>query len=393
MSIGNKLITASLAALIFAAPVFSEDEEKAKAPAPEASSEEQGMVRTVPSVAVPATVTLGGTVVPIRDVTFSAQIPGRIERIAGEEGDFFEEGVEIIAINTDELLAKRRAAWANLANAEASLRNAGVQYSREWISPYGGEMSDSMGGLGAMMKNFTDPMQSFMGGRSSPTYDRYAQRYQFGTAMEQARGQLAAARASIEEIDTKLRDAKSVSPFKGVITKKLVEVGDPVQPGQPLLKFADMSQLEIKVEVPARLMPGVTKGMVVQARLDVGDVEIPARVVQIFPVADPERHTVTVKLELPKGAPGGAGMYAEVMINDINAKVRELPVVPKEALVWRGSLPGIYVMNENNKRELRLVRTGDEVGTDGIAILSGLKAGEQIYIRGAETGNEKSSWN
>ena len=385
MSIRFMTIPVFIVALLLAAPAFSE------APAVTEKTVPEGVLRTVPSVVVPATVTLGGTVVPIRDVTFSAQIPGRIERIAGEEGDFFEQGVELIAINTDELLARRRAAWANLANAEASLRNAGVQYSREWVTPYGGEQNDMMGGMSSIFRSFTGPMQSFTGG--SPVMDRQAQLYQYGTHVEQARGQLAAARASIEEIDTKLRDAKSVSPFKGVITKKLVEVGDPVQPGQPLLKFADMSQLEIEVEVPARLMPGVTKGMVVQARLDVGDVEIPARVVQIFPVADPERHTVTVKMELPKGAPGGAGMYAEVMINDINAKVRELPVVPKDALVWRGSLPGIYVMNNKNKRELRLVRTGDDVGTDGIAILSGLKAGEQIFIKGTEAGKNKSSWN
>jgi multidrug efflux pump subunit AcrA (membrane-fusion protein) len=348
---------------------------------------------TVPNVSVAATVSLGGTVVPFKDVTFSAQIPGRIESIAGEEGDYFEEGVELIAINDDDLLAKRRAAWANLANAEAALRNAGVQYSREWISPYGGEQNDAMGGMGSMMKSFTNPMQGMMGGGSSPGYDRYAQRYQYGTQVEQARSQLSAARASIEEIDTKLRDAKSVAPFKGVITKKLVEVGDTVQPGQPLLKFADMSTLQIKVEVPARLMPGVTMGMVVQARLDVGDVEIPARVVQIFPIADPDRHTVTVKLELPQGAPGGAGMYADVIITDINAEVRELPVVPKDALVWRGSLPGIYVLNPSNKRELRLVRTGDDVGTDGVAILSGIKAGEKIFIKGAEAVKEKGSWN
>jgi len=355
-------------------------------------AQESDIVRTVPSVSVPASVSLGGTVVPIKDVTFSAQIPGRIESIAGEEGEFFEEGAELITINIDDLLAKRRAAWANLANAEAALRNAGVQYSREMISPYGGETNDMMGGMSSMMRNFSNPMQSFSGS-SSPGMDRHAQLYQYGTQVDQARGQLTAARASIEEIDSKIRDAKSVAPFKGVITKKLVEVGDPVQPGQPLLKYADMSQLQIQVEVPARLMPGVTMGMVVQARLDVGNVEVPARVVQIFPVADPDRHTVTVKMELPQGAPGGAGMYAEVMINDINAKVRELPVVPKNALVWRGSLPGIYVKNANNKRELRLVRTGDDVGQDGVAILSGLKAGEQIFIRSTEAGSQNNPWN
>lgn len=351
-------------------------------------------VITVPSVPVGASVSLGGTVVPYKDVTFSAQIPGRIKNIAGEEGDHFESGAELIAINDDDLLAQRRSAWANLANAEAALRNAGVQYNRELISPYGSEQNDAMGGMGSMMKQFTNPMQGMIGSGSSPGFDRYAQRYQSGTQLEQARSQIVSARSAIDTIDTKIRDAKSVAPFDGVITKKLVEVGDPVQPGQPLLKFADMSRLQIKVEVPARLMPGVKKGMVFPARLDVGDVDIQARVVQVFPIADPDRHTVTVKMELPPGAPGGAGMYAEVMINDVNAKVRDLPVVPREALVWRGSLPGVYVMNENNERQLRLVRIGDDVGVDGVAVLSGLRAGERVIVKGKEAAQDgsKSSW-
>ena len=349
-------------------------------------------VITVPSVPVGAAVSLGGTVVPFKDVTFSAQIPGRIESIAGEEGDHFESGAEIIAINIDDLQAQRRSAWANLANAEAALRNAGVQYNKEIISPYGGEMNDSMGGMGSMMKQFTNPMQGMMGSGSSPGYDRYAQRYRSGTQLEQARSQIVSARSAIDTIDTKIRDAKSVAPFNGVITKKLVEVGDPVQPGQPLLKYADVSKLQIKVEVPARLMPGVKKGMVFPARLDVGDVDIQVQVAQIFPIADPDRHTVTVKLDLPQGVPGGAGMYAEVMINDVNAKVRELPVVPKAALVWRGSLPGVYIMNENNQRALRLVRTGDDVGADGVAILSGLRAGERVIVRGSTSNEPNSAW-
>ena len=349
-------------------------------------------VITVPSIPVGAAVSLGGTVVPYKDVTFAAQIPGRIKSIAGEEGDHFKSGAELIAINIDDLQAQRRSAWANLANAEAALRNAGVQYNREIISPYGGEANDSMGGLGSMMKQFTNPMQSWTGSGSSPGYDRYAQRYRSGTQLEQARSQIVSARSAIDTIDTKIRDAKSVAPFDGVITKKLVEVGDPVQPGQPMLKFADVSRLQIKLEVPARLMPGVKKGMVFPARLDVGDVDIQAKVVQIYPIADPDRHTVTVKLDLPQGVPGGAGMYAEVMINDVNARVRELPVVPKTALVWRGSLPGVYVMNDNQQRELRLVRTGDDVGADGVAILSGLRAGERIIVKGSTPNNPNSAW-
>ena len=195
---------------------------------------------TVQGVPVGSMVTLGGTVIPFKDVMFSAQIPGRIRSIAGEEGDQFDEGVELIAINDDDLLAKRRAAFANLNNAEAALRNAGVQYSREVISPYGGEANDSMGGMGSMMKGFTNPMQGMMGGNSSPGMDRHAQLYQQGTIVQQARGQLIGAQSAIQEIDTKIRDAKSIAPFDGVITKKFVEVGDPVQPGQPVIKDADL---------------------------------------------------------------------------------------------------------------------------------------------------------
>ena len=336
-------------------------------------------VITVPSVAVGGTVSLGGTVVPFKEATLSAQLPGRIESISGEEGDSFEAGALLLTITDDELLAQRRAAFANLANSEAALRNAGVQYSRQWISPYGGQSNDMSGGMGSLMRNFSNPMNS-MFGSGSPRVERGADLYSYSTQVEQARNLLVSARAKIEEIDTKLRDTKSIAPFDGVITKKLVEVGDPVQPGMPLLMFADTSQLQIQVEVPARLMPGVSKGMVVPAKLDVGDVSLQARVAQIFPMADPDRHTVTVKFDLPQGAPGGAGMYAEVIINDINAQVHELPVVPKNALVWKGSLPGVYVLNQDNKRELRLVRTGDEVGIDGIAILSGIKAGDRIVV-------------
>ena len=91
---------------------------------------------------------------------------------------------------------------ARYRRAEAAFRNAGVQYSREWISPYGGQTNDMMGGMSSMMRNFTNPMQNFMGG-SEPRVDRHAQLYQQGTALEQARNQIVQARSRIEEIDTK----------------------------------------------------------------------------------------------------------------------------------------------------------------------------------------------
>ena len=160
--------------------------------------------------------------------------------------------------------------------------------------------------------------------------------------------------------------------------KKMVEIGDTVQPGQPLIIFSYSKFLRIQAEVPARLMPGLKKGMVVPAKLDVGNTEIKARVAQISPIADSKQHTVTVKFDLPEGVPGGPGMYAEVMIPDVNVSGQALPVIPKSAITQRGSLPSVRVLDENNVPKMRLIRTGVDVGVDSIVVLSGLKPGEKI---------------
>ena len=95
-------------------------------------------------------------------------------------------------------------------------------------------------------------------------------------------------------------------------------MGDTVQPGQPLLNYADVEYLQVEVDVPARLRPGLREGMMVKAELDLNNRQIPVRVAQVFPMADPQRHTVKVKFDLPQGV-SEPGMYAKVMVPDLTA--------------------------------------------------------------------------
>ena len=192
--------------------------------------------------------------------------------------------------------------------------------------------------------------------------------------------------ASLREIDAKIRDARSLAPFDGVITDKLVEVGDTVQPGQPLMNFSYSKFLRIQVEVPARLVPGLHKDMVVPARLDVNNTKVNARVALIAPKADSQQHTITVKFDLPEGVPGGPGMYAEVMIPDINSPTRALPVVPKSAIIKRGSLPSVRVLDEEGKPRMRLIRTGIEL--DALMRASDLAR----ELTGTAPGGRASAW-
>ncbi|MBF0590213.1 MAG: efflux RND transporter periplasmic adaptor subunit, partial [Magnetococcales bacterium] len=130
--------------------------------------------------------------------------------------------------------------------------------------------------------------------------------------------------------------------------------------------------------VPARLTPGLSKGMIVPAKLDVGNKLINTRVAQIYPMADAQRHTVTVKLDLPYDAPGGPGMYAEVMIPDASTPLKDMPIIPRGAVFRQGSLFAVYILNNNNEPEKRLVRVGGPVDSNSLSILSGLNVGERI---------------
>lgn len=322
-------------------------------------------------------VTLGGTVVPARQVTVAAQMPGRVEFIAGAEGDAFNQDTALVALDDDELLAKRNAVMAQMQSADAALRNAGVQYNRELISPSYRNSMPGMGMPGLFDQMFTRNFSDMMGFNDSGM-ERGADLYSRGIGIEQARSAFSQARAQLDAVDAKLRDTVGYAPFNGVIVSKKVEVGDTVQPGQPLLTFADIEALQIQVDVPARLMPGVIWQALVMARLDVRNAPIKARVSQIFPMADPVRHTVTVKLDLPLNAPAAPGMYAEVRMPDITAPEQALPVIPQSAIIQRGSLPAVYVLNQAGERELRVVRLGQTIGDGRISVLSGLFGGEQV---------------
>ena len=333
-------------------------------------------------------VILGGTVIPLKEVTLSAQVPGRVESIAGLEGDDFKAGTILLTINDDDLQARKQAARAQLSKAYNAMQNARVQYNREMWNPRI-DNPRPMAGMG--MPSMFDGFFNGMGGDNSSWFgggnkgiERHADLVQQGSQVQSAQSSIAQAESGIREIDAKLRDSRAVAPFDGIILKKLVEVGDTVQPGQPLLVYSYSKFLRIKVDVPARLMPGLQKDMIVPARLDVGNTQISARVAQIAPKADDKQHTVTVKFDLPEGVPGGPGMYAEVMIPDINSPTRALPVIPKSAISKRGSLPSVRVLDENNVPKMRLIRTGIEIDGNTVIVLSGLKPGERILTNSSE---------
>ncbi len=332
---------------------------------------------------VGAMISLGGTVIPHREVNLVAKMPGDVLFIAGEEGDSFKKGDRLASQDIDAMLAKRAQAEAQLASAEAGIRNAQMQLRNEIENP-NSQPNVMMGGLPSMMTMFSNPMRN-LSGRGDSAIQRQTNLYGMNVQVETSQNAYDQALAAIRELDENIEQATIIAPFDGVILRKMVEVGQPAQPGVPLFLFGDTGKLQIRAEVPARLVEGLHKGMQLSARLDQGGEIVPITVTRIFPMADVMGHTVTVKFNIPAGAPAAPGMYTEIMIPDPTAGATNLVTVPRSAIVWRGSLPAIFVRRDEGNLEMRLVRVGDIADNGWQSVLSGVRVGDIVLVNPSST--------
>lgn len=322
---------------------------------------------------------VGGKVAAQKSVMLSAQLPGRIVRIYGQEGDFFKKGDILLALDETELRARRREAESQWHSANAALSNAMVQRNQVLASP--GSSLDTPGGMGMpglFDQMFTKPMSGMFGKRDYQV-ERGARVYSSSTQVTQAAQALQQANAMIEQIDTKLRDSRSIAPFDGVIVEKYAEEGDTVQPGQPLLGFEDVSQLQIVADIPVKLAHVLREGDQVLARIDVNGMLTGVVVDNIFPRADPAQHTVTVEFTLSEKLQSATGTYAEVYLPDpeVNTDTTVI-VVPETAITMRGGLPVIFVVDETRTAELRLVRLGRKLENGRQVIEYGLNQNDLV---------------
>ena len=344
-----------------------------------------GNILTVQGSQISAQTIVGGTIIPARDVTLTAQLSGQVRYLAGREGDRFTQNTLLVGINADQLQAKRQASVALLNNAQSAINSAQVEYQREVLSPKSQSLSRS-GGMGLPLmfdQMFTRPMSNFMPGNigGDTILDRNADLHAVSTLLNQAQGRYMQIKSQIDEIDAQIADSRVNTPFPGIILEKMVETGDTIQVGAPLLRYADLSQLQIEAQVPASIVARLSKNMIIPIRLGDAEYESNARVEQIFPTADARRRTVTVKFDLPNNSRAIPGMYVELFLPSNQNLQEAVPVVPVAAVMFNGSLPTVNVLGANDELQLRMIRLGERLPNDNVAVVSGLRIGERILSR------------
>ena len=296
----------------------------------------------VAPVRAPAERSLDGVVEAINHATVAAQTSGRVAAINFDVGDYVPANAVIVTLRATEQHAGLAAAEAALKEAQARASEADTRYRR----------------IHDMYERQVVPKAIY----DQATADRDA-----------AVARLGAARAAVVRAKQGVAYTEIRAPYAGVVTQKLVQVGETVAPGTPLMSGVSLQRLRVVVDIPQSVVDTVRKFLQGAVYLDGRRIE--ATQVTVFPVASTPSNTFRAWLDLPESA---AGFYPGMLVKvGFVIGERQALLVPDEAVVRRSEVTAVYLVHPDGSTMLQQVRLGDRFA-NRIEVLSGLVPGDRV---------------
>ncbi len=145
----------------------------------------------------------------------------------------------------------------------------------------------------------------------------------------------------------------------------------------------DPRDLRVTATLPQAALPRLKLTEPVRVEIASLGKIVTATKVTVIPVADARTHTTRIRLDLPAGEGVLPGQFARARF--VTGGIRAL-AVPATAVLRRGEVTAVYVVDAQGRAQLRQVRAGEEVGEGSVEILSGLSTGERIALNPVQAG-------
>lgn len=300
---------------------------------------------TVERDAIPNLIQLDGVVEAVNQGTVAAQTSGRVVGLYVDVNDIVKKDTVLLEISAAQQSASLDAAQAQLSSAIAQNRDAQSQVERyRLLFPKGAISREVMDSAEARAKSAAAAVKS--------------------------------AQAAVTQAKDALGYTSVKAPYDGVVTQRFVELGETVGTGTPLFSGYGLDQLRVETHVPQRYQPQVSSVDQFQVQIPNGTALFPTSY-NLFSYADPQTHTFTIRLNLPKASQGLLpGMWVKT---DFNYGSRDALVVPQEAVIRRGELSSVYRWVDDHAM-LNPVRLGQDFGRY-VEVLSGLELGDHIVSK------------
>jgi len=296
-------------------------------------------VVTVEARAVDLTYPAEAVVEAVHQATLAAQVAGRVVDVRVDVGQRVKQGQVLMRIDAREEAESAASAQAQLVQAKANFER---------------------------------------------TKNLVAQKFVSQSALDKAQADYLAAKAAAGASGASLSHTTVTAPISGIVAQRQTELGEMASLGKPLITIYDPKDLRVLASIPQYKLVDVKKGL--KARLEFPETGqwIDAVRVEVLPTADARSHTVTARLYLPDNVQGVIpGMAARAHF--VVGSAKKL-TVPPLAVLRRGEVTAVYVIDAQNQPHLRQIRLGETAGNGEIEILAGLNGGERVSLEPVKAG-------
>ncbi len=181
------------------------------------------------------------------------------------------------------------------------------------------------------------------------------------------------AEAAVASAAVTLKEMVITAPYDGIISARLVDEGVLATPGMPLLTIETINGFRVDTELAETYIDYVRLQQKVLVSIPaLSDKLIEGKITIIVPAADERSRSFLIKVTLSPDSRVKSGMFARVKIP---LGTTSSLLVKKTAVVVRGQLTGLYLVDSEKIAHFSLIRTGRTFG-DLMEILSGLKEGD-----------------
>lgn len=301
---------------------------------------------TVSRESVEREVRFDGVVDAVNRSTVAAQTSGRVMDLPYDVGDEVPPGAVIVRLTSAGQAAQFEAADGAVAEARARLTEARANFQR--------------------------------------AQDIYEQKLIAKAEFDQVAANFRAAQARLDSTEAARRQAREdldytlvKAPYGGIVENRLVQLGESVAPGTPLMTGLSLDQLRVLVDVPQQHIQALRTHR--QARLLLSDGEfLAAERINFPPAANPAAHSFQLRVDLP---PGDHGLFPGMLVKLAFVSGQEdRLLLPPAAVVRRGELTAAYVREADGRISLRLLRLGSPLADGRVPVESGLDAGETVLL-------------
>ncbi|HUU71669.1 MAG TPA: efflux RND transporter periplasmic adaptor subunit [Burkholderiales bacterium] len=302
---------------------------------------------------VDMTYSVEAVVEAIRQSTVAARVTGRVVEVSYDVGEYVKQGQVIVRIDESEAKQIVAGSDAQVAQADAGYKNSKrrLERARELAA-----------------ENFI----------SKSALDNAEAEFR----VEAAR--LKAAKAAQSQATTTRSYTVVEAPYSGVVSARLVEVGEMATPGKPLMTGFDPAAMRVLASVPQYKVAEVRASPRVSVEIPSLNRWLDGDEITVLPSADPRTHATSVRVNLSGDQQDlYPGMFARAHFTI--GRARKL-VLPAAAVVRRSEVAGVYVLGEDGRFRFRQLRLGEPAGQGLIEVLAGVMAGEQIALEPIKAG-------